>query len=148
MVINFTNINKTNNHLLHKTIEHKKTATSYGAENQSPGQGQTHKCGGVQPVTEILPLLIIRSPTTLTLYTNNKNKTCTDSLPLNKATHYLSTVKTVCTNNKQFVSRGVGLDRKMLGESFQSCLVKKLNKSSLSYTLICQFALFFFSLPC
>jgi hypothetical protein len=39
-----TNINKTNNHLLPQTIEHKKTKT-YGVRNPGPGFRHAHICG-------------------------------------------------------------------------------------------------------
>ncbi len=39
MVINFTNINKTKNHLSSELTEHKKT-TTYDVGNSSPGLGQ------------------------------------------------------------------------------------------------------------
>ena len=46
MVINFTNINKTNNHLYYYLTEYIKT-TTYDVGNTGPGLGQTHKCGGL-----------------------------------------------------------------------------------------------------
>jgi hypothetical protein len=46
MVINFTNISKTNNHLFYYLTEYIKT-TIYDVGNTGPGRGQTHKCGGL-----------------------------------------------------------------------------------------------------
>jgi hypothetical protein len=40
MVKNFTNINKTNNHLSPQTIKHKENTTTYGIWNPGPGLGQ------------------------------------------------------------------------------------------------------------
>ena len=60
MVNNFTNINKTNKHLLPQTIEHHKTATTYDVGNKVIMQVQQRS--GLKPVNEIPPLLIIWSP--------------------------------------------------------------------------------------
>jgi hypothetical protein len=63
MVHNSTNINKWNIHLSPQTIEHKKTIAYVF---RSPGLSfrQAQKCGGVEPVNGIPPL-IIGSPTTI-----------------------------------------------------------------------------------
>ena len=45
---NSTIINKANNHVVPKLIEHKKT-TTYGGENPDQGLRQTYICGGVKP---------------------------------------------------------------------------------------------------
>jgi hypothetical protein len=48
MVNNAININNTNNHLPHLTIEHKKHESDDG--NPCSGLGREHKCDGVKPV--------------------------------------------------------------------------------------------------
>jgi hypothetical protein len=52
MVNNFTNINKTNNHLSPKLIVHKKIMT-YDVGDASLGLGQARKSGGIKPVNGI-----------------------------------------------------------------------------------------------
>ena len=71
MVKHAININKTSNHLSHKTTEHKKNTTS---DDGNPGHdlGRAQKCDGVKPVNEnpIQPHpLIIGTPTTTQIYT-------------------------------------------------------------------------------
>jgi len=55
MVINFTNINKMNNHLSTDLTEYKKTMTFYFG-NSGPGLGQAQQYGGVKSVNGI-PIL-------------------------------------------------------------------------------------------
>jgi hypothetical protein len=50
MVNNFTNINKTNNHLSPQSIEHKKKTMIYDVGNPGPSLGQAQQCGGVKPL--------------------------------------------------------------------------------------------------
>ena len=69
MVKHAININKTSNHLSHKTTEHKKPR-----RHGNPGHdlGRAQKCDGVKPVNEnpIQPHpLITGTPTTTQIYT-------------------------------------------------------------------------------
>jgi len=51
MVINSTNINKTNNHLSsYLNSLNTKKATTYDVGNLSPDLGQAQPCGGIKPV--------------------------------------------------------------------------------------------------
>jgi hypothetical protein len=72
---------------------------TYTSGNPGPGFRQAQKCGGVKPVNGLptLPFLIIGSPTAIQILTDinitkktkkKKKKTCTDSLPLKKTSHY------------------------------------------------------------
>ena len=68
---------------------------TYTGGNPGPGLGQAQKCGGVKPVNGFptLPFLIIGSPTAIQILTDinkkqKQKKTCTDSLPLKKTSHY------------------------------------------------------------
>ena len=71
---------------------------TYTSGNPGPGFRQAQKCGGVKPVNGLptLPFLIIGSPTAIQILTDinitkktkTKKKTCTDSLPLKKTSHY------------------------------------------------------------
>ena len=59
IINNSTYINKINNHLSHKIIEHKKNTMIYCIRNLAPGLGQAQKCGGIKLVNGVttLPLL-------------------------------------------------------------------------------------------
>jgi len=57
MVINSTNINKTNNHISPQIIEHKKDHNIW-LFNPVPGLGQVEKCGRVKPVNRIHTLVM------------------------------------------------------------------------------------------
>ena len=48
----YSNSNKTNNHLLLQNTEHEKT-TTYEVESSGHGLGPPNKCGGVKPVDKI-----------------------------------------------------------------------------------------------
>ena len=50
---NYTNINKTNNHLSSQVIEHNKHIITRGIGNTDPGLGQSQKCGRIKSVNGI-----------------------------------------------------------------------------------------------
>ena len=53
MVINFTNINKTNNHFSSELTEQNKVTTTYEVGHPGSGFGQAQKCGSVKPANDI-----------------------------------------------------------------------------------------------
>jgi hypothetical protein len=59
MVNDFTNINKTKNHVSSQILEQKNKTTTYEVGNPGPGWGQAQKCGGVKPVNGIITLLLV-----------------------------------------------------------------------------------------
>jgi len=53
MVNNFTNINKTNNHLSPQAIKYGEKNMTNDDENPGPGLGKARKCGSVKQVNAI-----------------------------------------------------------------------------------------------
>ena len=81
---NSINIKKMSNHLSHQTMEHKKDHSMWHWKSRSWFRtGHTNVAGWNQLMVSP-PLLMIRSPTTIQILTNNK-KTCTDSLLFKKS---------------------------------------------------------------
>jgi len=80
--------------MVHNSTNHlnslnKKRTTTYDVVNPVPSLGKAHKCGGVYRLMGSQPSPLDNwISTSNTYYKQAIRKTCTDSLPIKKTTHY------------------------------------------------------------